>query len=183
MKYNNQYIIDQLAAGEKLKYVFFWGHTEKKDLVTKACFSQWYESSFEVEGITYPTTEHWMMSKKAALFEDEDIYQKIINCQTPGEAKDLGRQVKGFKTAVWKKHRMEIVVNGNFHKFSQNEALGTFLKNTKKRVLVEASPLDSIWGIGMAEDHPDILNASAWKGANLLGFALMEARDLLRNAN
>jgi len=59
----------------------------------------------------------------------------------------------------------------------QSKQLGAFLKNTNDRILVEASPVDPIWGIGMAKDHPQINDPSAWKGHNLLGFALMEVRD------
>jgi ribA/ribD-fused uncharacterized protein len=72
------------------------------------------------------------------------------------------------------------VVEGNLHKFSQDENLKEFLLNTNERILVEASPMDKIWGIGLAADHPNIENPILWKGENLLGFALMEVRDELR---
>jgi len=48
-----------------------------------------------------------------------------------------------------------------------------------QRVLVEASPLDRVWGIGLAADDPRAADPAGWRGLNLLGFALMEARDLL----
>jgi ribA/ribD-fused uncharacterized protein len=72
------------------------------------------------------------------------------------------------------------VVQGNYLKFSQHKALEQFLLQTHDRVLVEASPVDPVWGIGLAEDHPDVLHPSKWKGTNLLGFALMEVRDQLK---
>ncbi len=121
-----------------------------------------------------------MMAKKAELFGDQEILAKILKCKSPAEAKKLGREVKNYVDTVWLENRYEIVKQGNFHKFSQNPDLKTFLLNTKDRVIVEASPVDSIWGIGMAEDHKDILKPKAWKGLNLLGFALMEVRDELR---
>ncbi|MNC46884.1 hypothetical protein D3C75_959170 [compost metagenome] len=68
---------------------------------------------------------------------------------------------------------------GNLAKFEQNAELWHFMKKTKHRIFVEASPLDRIWGIGMAKDHPNIENPMKWQGKNLLGFALTEVRDLL----
>ena len=179
MKYTLESIIEKHEKSEKLKYLFFWGHSKNGNEITKSCFSQWYESPFEVEGVVYKTAEHWMMAKKAELFGDTEILEKIIQSKTPAEAKKLGRKVKNFDNDVWNENRCEIVVEGNRHKFTQNPEFKEFLLNTGSRILVEASPVDAIWGIGMAKDHKDIYNPSAWKGENLLGFALMEVRDLL----
>ena len=99
----------------------------------------------------------------------------------PADAKKLGRTVKDYQDTLWKKHRFEIVVQANKEKFSQNNDLKTFLNNTGDNVLVEASPRDRIWGIGMGESNPDAMNPAKWKGLNLLGFALMEAREQLWN--
>jgi ribA/ribD-fused uncharacterized protein len=161
-----------------LKYVFFWGH-KKSDTVTKSCFSQWYESPFIINGITYTTAEHYMMAEKALLFNDEEIYQKIIACNSPGEAKNLGRKVRNFDQSIWETNRFDIVVKGNFEKFSQHADLATFLISTYKRVLVEASPVDHIWGIGLDQNNANAKNPYAWNGTNLLGYALMEVRDIL----
>ena len=175
MKYN----IEDIAP--ESKFLFFWGHQTNKDgSISKTCFSQWWLSSFEVEGLTYKTAEHWMMAKKAALFNDSAILEKIIASNSPAEAKKLGREVKNYNETLWLAARFEIVKEGNYHKFIQNPELKTFLLNTKDRVLVEASPVDAIWGIGMTGDHKDVLNPEKWKGLNLLGFALMEVRDELR---
>lgn len=178
MKYSNEQIIERLEAGENLKYLFFWGHT-KIDSVSKSCLSQWYEAAFEINKVVFPTAEHYMMAEKALLFDDIETYNRIIHCKSPGEAKKLGRQVKFFNQSTWEANRFEIVVRGNFHKFSQNPALATFLKNTKQRILVEASPVDNIWGIGLTQDNPNIGLPYYWKGLNLLGYALMETRNLL----
>ncbi|MCV2486797.1 NADAR family protein [Flavobacterium sp. SH_e] len=176
MKYN----IDNIAP--ESKFLFFWGHQPSKDgTVTKTCFSQWWLSSFEVAGVTYKTAEHWMMAKKAELFKDQEILEKIVQCNSPAEAKKLGRKVRNYDDKIWLENRFEIVKQGNFHKFSQNTDLKTFLLNTNDRVIVEASPVDPIWGIGMASDHTDALNPKKWKGLNLLGFALMEVRDELKS--
>ncbi|HEX7869876.1 MAG TPA: NADAR family protein [Chryseobacterium sp.] len=175
MKYN----IEDIAP--ESKFLFFWGHQPNKDgSISKTCFSQWWLSSFEVDNVIYKTAEHWMMAKKAELFNDNEVLAKIIKANSPAEAKKLGRQVKNYDDKLWLANRYEIVKQGNYHKFSQNKDLKTFLINTKGRVLVEASPVDPIWGIGMATDHKDVSNPEKWKGLNLLGFALMEVRDELK---
>jgi len=179
--YNIDWLKDEFESGEPIKYLFFWGHTpDPSQPVGNWCFSQWFESPFEINGVTYKTTEHWMMSQKALLFDNYDIHQKIIDCNTSGEAKELGRQVTGFDEQVWISNRYSIVRTGNINKFNQNQELGNYLINTKDRVLVEASPVDTIWGIGLTKDSEDATNIYAWRGLNLLGFALMETRDFIR---
>lgn len=185
---NQQYSIawlkGQIELGQPLKYVFFWGHTNKyNETVGKFCFSQWHVTPFTVDGVVYPTAEHWMMAHKALLFGDNEAYEKIIAASKPGEAKDLGRTVNGFDEAIWNAKRYEIVVQGNIHKFGKHPALAEYLLNTGDRVLVEASPVDTIWGIGLAADSDKINDIDAWRGLNLLGFALMEVRDALGNVS
>jgi ribA/ribD-fused uncharacterized protein len=178
MKYSLEKLV---TSNSENKYVFFWGHQSSKDgTITKTCFSQWWISPFEVEGITYKTAEHWMMAKKAELFNDNVVLEKIIQANSPAEAKKLGREVKNYVDSVWLANRYEIVKQGSFHKFNQNSDLREFLISTKERILVEASPVDAIWGVGMASDHKDIHNPEKWQGLNLLGFALMEVRDELK---
>lgn len=180
-KYSIQWLTNAFDENKTLKYLYFWGHRKSANqTVSKSCFSQWYESPFIVNGITYKTTEHWMMANKALLFNDTQSFKQILECNTPGEAKKLGRQVIGFVEGVWKQHRYHIVIQGNIHKFSQNRALGEFLLATKNRVLVEASPVDPIWGVGLDQKSKDIDNVYSWRGLNLLGFALMETRDFLK---
>lgn len=173
-------LLQWIAAGHRPKYIFFWGHRQDQSgNITKSCLSNWYPASFTLEGITYPTTEHYMMAQKALLFNDAKNHARILKANTPGEAKKLGRSVRGFDENVWRRHRFEIMVRGNEAKFSQNEALKNYLLSTHTRILVEASPTDRIWGIGMAASNPNIENPNAWKGLNLLGFALVEARRRL----
>jgi len=180
MKYTIEKIKKRYDAEDRLKYIFFWGHRPRKDgQISQSCFSQWWEESFVVDGKTYKSAEHWMMAGKAKLFGDEEMLQKIIDCRTPAEAKKLGRKVRNFDNDVWLKNRYEIVLDGNKHKFSQSEPLKAFLLNTGNRVLVEASPYDAIWGVGLAADYKGIHDPNNWKGLNLLGFVLMEVRDFL----
>lgn len=176
----NEDLIRAYDAGETLKFLFFWGHTPKQaDVIDKSCLSQWFPSPFAHEGHTYLTAEHWMMARKAELFQDEEMVEKIIQSETPGEAKKLGRQVKNFDPGNWDAHKFDLVVKGNILKFTQNEAMGHWLRQTGHRILVEASPVDYIWGIGMAADHQHIHNPHHWQGENLLGYALMEVREQL----
>ena len=174
-----KYTIENIV--QESKFLFFWGHQPNKDRsISKTCFSQWWLSSFEVDKVIYKTAEHWMMAKKAELFKDDQVLAKIIKANSPAEAKKLGREVKNYNETLWLAARFDIVKEGNYQKFSQNSDLKNFLINTNDRVLVEASPVDAIWGIGMAGDHKDVLNPEKWKGLNLLGFALMEVRDELK---
>jgi ribA/ribD-fused uncharacterized protein len=179
--YSINWLIEQVESGKVLKYVFFWGHTNKyNEVVGKFFFSQWADSPFTVGNITYPTAEHWMMAHKALLFDDQSNFEKIIHCKTPSEAKEIGRQVLGYDEQIWSEKKFEIVVLGNIHKFNQYPQFADYLINTQDRILVEASPVDTIWGIGLSQDSKDIENIYAWRGQNLLGFALMATRDFMR---
>ncbi|MCD2527785.1 NADAR family protein [Providencia huaxiensis] len=171
----------QYRSGKKFKYVFFWGHQAKQNQITKSCFSQWYPSPFIVNNHRFASAEHFMMAEKARLFGDIETLDKIIYAPNPGAAKAFGREVRRFKQDVWDENRFAIVVAANMAKFSQNKELGQFLLSTNERVLVEASPVDKIWGIGLAEDAENIENPLTWKGLNLLGFALMDVRSQLAN--
>jgi ribA/ribD-fused uncharacterized protein len=170
-------LIEYVNQGNKVKFVFFWGHQMPKSVVSKTCFSQWYETGFEINGKKYHTAEHYMMAEKARLFGDLKSELNILNASSPGEAKKLGRSVKGFNEAVWLENRFSIVVAGNMAKFCQNTELKEFILETNESVLVEASPVDRIWGIGLAADDQRAMNPNLWKGENLLGFPLMEVRS------
>lgn len=172
---------ERCAAGEIFHYTFFWGHTVPADgALTKACFSQWYPAAFEIDGVSYPTAEHWMMAAKARLFNDSDILKQVLIAPDPKAAKVLGRQVGNFDDKVWKANARMLVTDGNFAKFSQNESLGQFLLATGDDVIVEASPRDCIWGIGLGAENPKAQHPDTWRGQNLLGFALMDVRERLR---
>jgi len=179
--YNISWLLEKIEK-EPVNYLLFWGHTPSKDgSVTKSCFSQWWICPFKVENVIYNSAEHWMMAKKAELFGDKEIIEKILQAKSPAEAKKLGRKVKNFDPAIWSENCFDIVCKGNYHKFSQYPDLKEFLLNTRDRILVEASPVDNIWGIGMTQDNIHAENPNHWKGSNLLGFALMEIRDQLKD--
>jgi hypothetical protein len=168
-------------AGAVVKYLHFWGHQPEPDgTAGKGGLSQWFEAPFVVDGVRYLTAEHWMMAEKARLFGDPEAERAAIEAANPALAKAAGRTVRGFDDAVWERERFEIVVHGNTHKFAAHPDMREFLLRTGSRVLVEASPRDRIWGIGMGAKNENAENPAAWRGLNLLGFALMEARERLR---
>ncbi len=165
-----------LRAGRGFDYVCFWSHQGDAGRVDRDCLSQWAPVGFTVDGVRYATAEHWMMAEKARLFGDLEHAAAAVAAPTPAEAKAIGRAVRGFDQARWLAHREGIVEAGNRHKFAQHPAEAAWLRGTGERVLVEASPVDRIWGVGFAPDDPRARDPLQWRGLNLLGFALMRVR-------
>lgn len=157
-------------------FLFFWRHTGSRE----SCLSQWYPTPFTVDGICYNCAEQYMMAMKAAIFGDEKIREEIMASYDPMVIKKLGRRVGNFDPHVWDEKKHEVVRTANLAKFSQNQKLKDFLLGTGDRILVEASPYDRIWGIGLDADSPQATMPSRWPGENRLGFILMEVRDILR---
>jgi len=153
----------------KDKFEFFWGGP----------FSQWYKSDFTIDGITYNCAEQYMMAKKALLFQDIDSHTAIMAAKVPAKQKELGRAVKNFDATKWNAVCKQYVYEANFAKFSK-EPLKALLLATAEKEIVEASPYDTIWGIGLSEHNDDRFDKSKWKGTNWLGEVLMQVRDALR---
>lgn len=173
-------LVREVRAGARVKYLHFWGHRARADgRVGASCLSQWWPSPFEVDGVTYETAEHWMMASKARLFGDAEAERRVLAAGHPAEAKKAGRLVRGFDEAIWERERFAIVIEGSVHKFTAHAELRDFLLGTGDRVLVEASPLDRVWGIGLTADDEAAMDPERWRGMNLLGFALMGARERL----
>ncbi|MFC5953651.1 NADAR family protein [Streptomyces pratens] len=176
-------LIEALSTGEQIKYLHFWGHQPLPDgRIGASCLSQWWPSPFTVDGVTYATAEHWMMAAKARIFADPEAERKILAAEHPADAKKEGRLVRDFDEATWRRERFPVVVEGSTHKFAAHADLRAFLLNTGDRVLVEASPRDRVWGIGLGAKNERAADPAQWRGANLLGFALMQARIRLREA-
>lgn len=149
------------------KFTFFWGGP----------FSQWYPRGFTIAGTNYCTAEQYMMAMKAEAFGDTLTELKILATGDPREQKALGRQVANFDAAIWADVAREIVYRGNYAKFTQNDDLKKKLLSTIETTLVEASPKDCIWGIGLAADDPRAKDRSKWRGTNWLGEVLMKVRE------
>lgn len=182
MRYSVEKVCNKFKDGGNLEFIFFWGHTKNKNgKITKACFSQWYLSDFQIDGVLYNCAEKYMMAEKARLFKDYETLEEILFATEQPQIKALGRKVKNFHKETWNKEKYTIVKKGNLAKFSQDEELKEFLLSTEDKIIVEASPYDYIWGIGMAANDENITNPKEWKGENLLGFVLMEVRDLLKD--
>jgi ribA/ribD-fused uncharacterized protein len=154
----------------KNNMVLFWGGT----------FSQWFPSDFIIDGIKYVTAEQYMMARKAKLFGDNDAYREIMKSKDPAYQKQIGRQVKGFEKNEWESICRQIVYDGNYAKFTQNPVMKEELMATGDMEIVEASPHDKIWGIGLHETDPRAWDKSTWKGTNWLGEAIMQVRETLK---
>jgi ribA/ribD-fused uncharacterized protein len=184
MPWTREKLATHLAAGATVDFLFFWGHTPKaRDAVDRSCLSQWFPRSFAIEGVSYASAEHWMMASKARLFSDTVRLAQILEAGSPAAAKKLGREVTPFDATKWAAACFDLVVQGNVAKFSQHEDLKAFLLGTEELVLVEAAPRDVVWGIGLGAQNPLARQPSKWRGRNLLGFALMEARAQIRKAS
>ena len=178
-----QYSRDWLiASGENSEFVFFW---QPGDIShdPECCFGQWQYSEFSsaISGIEdYTCAEQYMMAEKARLFDDAETEKLIMAATDPKQMKALGRKVKNFKEDIWLKLRHSVVLSGNYLKFAQNRNMRDILLSTGDKILVEASPLDIIWGIGYSKNNAKAANPQNWRDSNLLGFALMEVRDELK---
>jgi ribA/ribD-fused uncharacterized protein len=152
------------------KSVFFWS----------GMYSQWFESPFEADGQKFNCTEQYMMYKKAMLFGDEEVANAVMRTRNPKDQKALGRQVRNFDTTVWNQHAIDIVSEGNYQKFKQNPDLSKILLGEHlDKEIVEASPLDKIWGIGLHFNDEACDDKSKWQGKNWLGISIMNARERL----
>lgn len=180
--YTKDLIQKRFNSGEKLSYVFFFRPYVSADgKITESCLCQWWQQPFTIDGITYCCAEQWMMTSKARLFlNNKALETKILKTKDPKAVKALGREVRNFDKNTWNENKVEIVKRGNIAKFSQNPDLKEYLLSTGNKVLVEASPYDDIWGVKLAARDKAILNPNNWIGENLLGFILMEVRDLLK---
>ncbi|MFJ5271979.1 NADAR family protein [Streptomyces sp. NPDC088358] len=177
-------LVSAVDSGTRVKYLHFWGHRPRPDgQVGASCLSQWWPSPFVVDGVSYATAEHWMMAGKARLFGDAAAERRALEAPNPALAKKAGRLVRDFDDSVWERERFAVVVEGSVHKFAAHPDLRAFLLGTGERVLVEASPVDRVWGIGLAADDERASDPERWRGPNLLGFALMAARERLAGAD
>lgn len=158
------------------KLVLFWGGWP----------SQWYESPFYGEDFElYNTAEQYMMAGKAAFFNDHETRAEIMKRTDPKDQKALGRQVgtgagaKAFDAELWNVACRPIVRRANLFKFTQHADLQALLLATGDKLIVEASPYDKIWGIGLRETDPRALDQKLWEGSNWLGEDIMFVRKLL----
>jgi ribA/ribD-fused uncharacterized protein len=153
-------------------YTFFWSGP----------FSQWHKSTMVIDGIKFNCCEQYMMYKKAMLFNDIEIAQKILKTFNPRDQKACGRLVKNFNQEIWEQNARQIVYEANLAKFTQSDKLKQILKDTGNTKLVEASPYDNIWGIGLDEEAAKKITEDQWPGTNWLGKALDQVKvEIFKN--
>jgi ribA/ribD-fused uncharacterized protein len=173
----------RLADGWRADYALFLApEPEQPGTLGNECLSQWYPAEMQLDGVRFPTAEHYMMRCKARLFGDSDVERQLLAEDSPAVAKQLGRRVRNFRSDIWDRHRFDVVLRGSIAKFEQNDILRRYLLGTGERILAEASPVDRIWGIGFEATDRRAKDPLVWTGLSLLGFALMQARDLLGGA-
>jgi ribA/ribD-fused uncharacterized protein len=143
-------------------------------------FSHWYKSNMSVDGIDFCCAGQYIMYKKALLFGDEVAAKKILRSSDPKRHRVIGKEVKAFTKDIWQQHCMDFSFAANFAKFDQNENLKTKLLDTAASILAEASPYDRVWGIGLSMGNSDIYDRTKWRGKNLAGESLMQARNALK---
>jgi ribA/ribD-fused uncharacterized protein len=201
MSTNKKVEINKSQGKEKI--IAFWRPGDPY-----AYMGQWYESEFQLNNeiistlpkritdlmlfknkrvvidmlanhVTFNSAEKFMMMGKAALFDDAKIFRIMAKCNDPKEQRRLGRHVTNFDEEMWTVYCNDIVKLGNYLKFSQNQTLGRQLLNTGNAMLVEGSPMDRIWGVGLKFDDPAILDKNKWRGTNYLGQCLEFVRGCL----
>jgi ribA/ribD-fused uncharacterized protein len=187
---------------EKDKCVLFW-----KPENTNGIYSQWYISKFEfteeihidlprkilklkifdsdfdfkiLYDIDYDNCEKFMMLSKAILFNDHKILSEIIKNNNPKKMKSLGRKVSNFDDKIWSKYSKDIVTIANYLKFSQNKELLENLLDTKNKKIIETSPYDKIWGIGLKETSKKVYDTETWNGKNYLGKCIMKVGQIIK---
>lgn len=193
-RYDMKWLSDRVDSGADLTFVTFWiadpGNENRE-------FSQWYQGKpFGINGRTYYTAEQYMMSEKALMFNDFDKYVRIMNSKDPQVCKQIGRElIVGFDGKRWGRAAREVVFRGNLGKFQSDASLMDKLLSTGDAVLVEASPLDNIYGAGLTREellnHDGTLKVHPkdWhtkkkpteQSESKLGFILMGLRDLFRD--
>lgn len=152
------------------KYVFFWS----------GIYSNWHPAPFTIDGATYNCSEQYLMVEKARLFGDSTMEARIMSAVDPADQKRYGRMVQGFDKTKWEANARKIMYKGLYAKFKQNLALKQALLATGDRTMVEASPEDRIWGIGVHWKNDKVDDPKNWRGTNWLGETLTQVRDDIR---
>jgi ribA/ribD-fused uncharacterized protein len=151
-------------------HIYFWG----------SFLSNFEPVKIKFAGFDFHTSEQLFMFLKAKYFVDEEMATRIVEeGQDPFTAKKLGRQVKGFNEEEWAEDREDMMYIACQRKFMDDDMFKLLLA-TGDKILVEGSPHDKIWGVGLNFNGEEILDEENWNGLNLLGKVLMKVRDDMR---
>jgi ribA/ribD-fused uncharacterized protein len=166
-----------VARGTQPTYVCFpdWGGAPPLGWL-----APWTPTPFTTAAGHFGSGEHHFMHGKALLFGDQSIADRILRASSPGQARELGRRVSGFREDVWVAERARLMDEANHAKFFALPGLAAYLVSTWPAVLVQASALDRVWASGLDLDDPFLPRPARWPGLNLVGFSLMKARQALR---
>jgi len=161
------------SYNETNTHIYFYG----------SIYSQWAKRDIEIDKIKYNCCEQFMMAEKARLFNDEESLKMIMSSDNPALQKALGRKVKNFDKDKWGEIARDVVYKANYAKFTQHKDLKKQLIETGDKIIVEGSPYDCIWGVGLRCDDPKILDSKNWRGTNWLGEAIMKVREAILKEN
>lgn len=159
--------------------VLFHGADESKGEYRN--FSNMSQHPIDVDGVRYPTVEHYFQAMKAKEFEDTEMLDKIVKAKTPKAVKAMGKKVKNFVKEVWDAKRDEIMRTGVRSKFIQHPELRKQLLETGDRQIGEADARNLYWGIGTAVTSEKSKHPDKWRGQNKMGKLLMELRTEFKN--
>jgi len=165
---SNESVAPQKSAAEEQMTLFYTKNSP---------WSNHYPCKFTVDDVTFNCTEQYFMWRKAVAFGDDVIATTILRTADPQQHKKLGRKVAGFVKDQWDRQSEQHMHDANWAKFTQNPDLRRQLFMTAGTTLVECSPRDCRWGIGLSASNPRALVRSQWRGRNLLGQLLTQLRD------
>ena len=154
--------------------------TETHLYFLRGVLSNFEKCYIKYKGHLFATTEQAFMWEKAVFFNDHESASKILREENPAKAKKLGREVKNFDDSKWSKVCYEIMYLINYEKYFQNTRLKNILLNTGDKMIIEANPKDTRWGVGLSAEDDRVLDESQWQGENLLGKVLMQVRQELK---
>lgn len=133
------------------------------------CFSNFSLHSIALEGLTWPTSEHYYQAQKYRNTLHQSLCEQIRQAPTPEAAAALGRNPAYAIQPNWDNIKPEIMYTAVRTKFLTHEAIQAELLATGDELIVENSPLDAYWGCG-----------ADGKGDNQLGKILMRVRQDIR---
>lgn len=142
--------------------------------------SNTHEAPIQVDGITFPTVEHYFQWSKAKMFGDAEMEKKILKTASPKSVKTYGDKVKDFKEEEWNAKKDNIMRIAIKAKFTQHPELRKKLQETGTKRLGEANPRDKYWSIGTGADTSKAKDPAKWPGKNVLGKILEEIRTELK---
>ena len=171
-------IPDKLKVSGKEVDAYFFHRPEEPH----GYLSNWFSSPFDLDGMHFTSVEQYIMYRKCKIFGDEISAKAVLATEDTAAQQAIGRKAAGYIGSIWAGMRQMVVLRGLMAKFSQNEDLKQKLLDTGDAYLVECAGSDKIWACGIRLNDDKRFNAENWTGDNILGFALMEVREMLREA-